>query len=152
MTAHPPVGRQAPYEPPKQGMRGQFVDALLILALVFGALFVTTYVGYDSGQTAGSGQGQGQSLSQLDLTAAERQQYGKMIDAGMIDRAGVNDAVEANNAGIDKYQIAVLPLVAVFAILIVYLAFVYRVSFREYREVINEKFGARPQAVRDDRE
>lgn len=132
----------APYEPPKQSMRGQFVDAVLILVLVFGALFVTTYVAYGSGGAATAGQEGVQPLSQLDLTAAERQQYEKMIDAGMIDEAGVNAAVESNNARIDKYDIAIFPLIAVFGILVVYLAFVYRVSFREYREVINEKFGA----------
>lgn len=134
---------QAPYEPPKQSMRGQFVDAVFILALVFGALFVTTYVAYGSGGTASVGQEGVQPLSQLDLTTAERQQYEKMIDAGMTDEAGVNAAVATNNARIDKYDIAVVPLIAVFGILAAYLAFVYRASFREYRDVINEKFGER---------
>lgn len=142
MAAHPSTGGHVPYQPPKQGIRGQFVDAVIILALVFGALFVTTYVAYDSGQAAAGNQDHTQSFSELDITAAERQQYQKMVDAGMIDRSGINAAVAANNAGIDKYQIAVLPLFGVFGILIVYLIFVYRVSFREYREVIHEKFGA----------
>lgn len=134
--------RRSPYEPPKQSMRGQFVDALLILALVFGALFATTYVTNAGDDGAATGQETVQPLSQLDLTAAERQQYAKMIDAGMADLESVNEAVRANNASLDKYDIAIFPLIAVFGILILYLAFVYRVSFREYREVINEKFGA----------
>lgn len=132
----------APYEPPRQSLRGQLVDAVFILALLFATLFVSTYVlSLQAGGAAGGGGGQPRPVSELPISSAEKQQFQKMIDAGMVDLQAVNDSVAANRASVDKYAFSVLSLVVTAAIIVAYMAFVYRLSFKEYREVIEEKFG-----------
>lgn len=132
----------APYEPPRQSLRGQLVDAVFILALLFATLFVSTYVlSLQAGGAAGGGGGQPRPVSELPISSAEKQQFQKMIDAGMVDLQAVNDSVAANRASVDKYAFSVLSLVVTAAIIVAYMVFVYRLSFKEYREVIEEKFG-----------
>ena len=132
----------APYEPPRQSLRGQLVDALFILVLLFATLFVSTYVlSLQAGGAAGGEEARPRPVSELPISAAEKQQFRKMIDAGMVDLRAVNDSVAANRASTDKYAFSVLSLVVTAAIIIAYMAFVYRLSFKEYREVIEEKFG-----------
>ena len=65
-----------------------------------------------------------------------------MIDTGTADLPTITASVEANQAGSDKYSIDhLIALFGTAALLALYLGFVYRTSFREYREVIEEKFG-----------
>lgn len=133
-------GRVA-YEPPQQSMRGQLLDAMTILALIFATLFVTTYLttadGTDDATTSPP------ALSALPLTEGERTQYQKMIDTGTADQATIASAVATNRPDENKYEIDVLALLGTAALLAVYLGFVYRTSLREYREVVEEKFGPR---------
>ena len=131
-----------PYEPPRQSLRGQLVDAVFILVLLFATLFVSTYVlSLQAGGAAGSEAARPRPVSELPISSAEKQQFQKMIDAGMVDRQAVNDSVAANRASTDKYTFSVLSLIVTAGVIIAYMAFVYRLSFKEYREVIEEKFG-----------
>lgn len=132
----------APYEPPQQSMRGQLIDALFILVLLFLTLFASTYVLSLQGGAAGGAAAEPRPVSELPISSAEKQQFQKMIDAGMVDQQAVNDSVQANRPSADKYAFSVLSLVVTAAIIIAYMAFVYRTSFKEYREVIEEKFGS----------
>lgn len=131
------------YEPPRQTVRGQLLDAATILVLIFATLFVTTFLTQAAEADAGAGTTETRKLEDLPITAAEREQFQKMIDSGTVDLQAVNSAVEANRAGSDKYDFSVAALLGTAALLAGYLAFVYRASFREYREVIDEKFGPR---------
>lgn len=133
------------YEPPRQAMRGQLVDALVILVLIFGTLFVTTFLTGDDGADDAADAPQVQSVSELPVTPGEAVQYQKMIDTGTADLETISAGVAANQPDPQKYDIDVLALVGTAVLLAVYLGFVYRVSFREYREVIEEKFGPRDQ-------
>lgn len=137
MTAGGPGTARTAYEPPQQSVRGQLLDAVVVLVLIFVTLFATTYIS-GSEDTAG---GDVRPLAELPLTPGERAQYQKMIDTGVTDLPTISAGVEANQAGADKYEIDVLALLGTAALLALYLGFVYRVSFREYREVIDEKFG-----------
>lgn len=137
-----PGGRSAPrehYEPPKQSVRGQLLDAVVVLALIFVTLFATTYLTEATDTTTTPAR----PLAELPLTPGEREQYQKMIDTGVADLETITAGVEANQPSEDKYTIDVLALVGTAVLLAAYLAFVYRVSFREYREVVEERFGAR---------
>lgn len=141
--AHRPAEPPAAYEPPRQSVRGQLLDAATVLVLIFATLFATTYLTVeDTGDETGSGSVQ--QLSELPLTPGERAQYQKMIDSGTADLPTIAAGVRANEPSEDKYEINVLALVGTALLLAVYLGFVYRVSFREYREVIDEKFGPGP--------
>lgn len=127
------------YRPPVQSRRGQLVDALTVLALIFATLFATTYLVQESGGSdAPPAPG---SLAEVPVGDIERAQFQKLIDSGTTDLPTVAAVVDANQAGTDKYEISVPALLGTAALLAVYLAFVYRTSFREYREVIEEKFG-----------
>lgn len=131
------TARREHYEPPKQSVRGQLLDAVVVLALIFVTLFATTYLTEAEDSAASAPR----TLAELPVTPGERVQYQKMIDTGVSDLETISASVEANQAGDDKYDIDVLALVGTAVLLALYLGFVYRVSFREYREVVDEKFG-----------
>ena len=137
-----PAEQAAPYEPPRQSLGGQLADAATILVLIFATLFVTTYITGDEAEEEAGGT-QVQQVSDLPVTPGERIQYQKMIDTGTADLPTISSGVAANQPDENKYAINVWALVGTAVLLAVYLGFVYRVSFREYREVIDERFGAR---------
>jgi hypothetical protein len=111
---------------------------VIILALLFVVLFGVTY--YDESSSSSSATTT-TPLAQLPITAAERAQYQKLIDQDVVDLAGINSQVAASHARGDKYPIRVGAAILTFGVIAAYLAFVYFISFREYREVIRERFG-----------
>lgn len=127
------------YQPPSQSMRGQFIDALFILVLLFVTLFATTYIA-QSGGDSGGGSAEAKPISELPVSSTEKQQLQEVVNEDVADLEAVNSAVEANPTP-DKYDFSVLALILTAALLGTYLVFVYWSSFREYREVIEEKFG-----------
>ena len=131
------TGAPPAYRPPQQSVRGQLLDAAVVLVLIFVTLFATTYL-TEAAETSAADP---RPLAELPLTPGERVQYQKMIDSGTADLETIAAAVEANQASDDKYDIDVLALVGTALLLALYLGFVYRTSAREYREVIDEKFG-----------
>jgi hypothetical protein len=137
------------YEPPRQSGRGQVVDSLIIMALLFAVLFGVTYYVQSSASSSESGE---KPISQLPITAAEKQQYQKMVDDDIVDLATVNAQVEASfkRPGSEKYPISLWKLLLTVVVIGGYLVFVYSVSFKEYREVIREKFG--PGGAKSDTE
>ena len=128
------------YQPPKQGTAGQIRDSVIILGLVFVVLFGVTFVVQPVG--AGSEE-EPTPLSQLPINDAERQQYERMIEQDVTDLAAVNAAVAANAATIDKYSINWLLLGVTVVSIGGYLIVVVRMSLKEYREVVRERFDAR---------
>lgn len=130
------------YEPPKQSTRGQIVDTLFILLLLFVTLFVTTYIATlgGAGEAGGNGSAEAKPVSELPISSAEKQQFQKMIDADMTNLRAVNAAVEANQPNTDEYAFSVLSLIITVVIAVAYMAFMYWASFKEYKEVIRERF------------
>jgi hypothetical protein len=129
------------YEPPEQSRRGQLVDAATILVLIFATLFVTTYLAQGTTTAAADAPSAERPVAELPVNPAEREQYQRLIDSGTTDLAAVNAAVEATRNQSDKYAINPWALLGTAALLAAYLAYVYRTSFREYREVVEERFG-----------
>lgn len=138
----------ADYEPPEQSRRDQLIDAATILVLIFATLFVTTYLGQDTTTAAADAPAAARPVAELPVNDTERAQYQRLIDSGTTDLAAVNAAVEATKNQEDKYDINLWALLGTAALLVVYLGFVYRTSFREYREVIDERFGPRIEQER----
>jgi hypothetical protein len=135
-----PAGTGGAYVPPKQSKRGQIFDSVFILALLFAVLFGVTYY---SNAAAAPTTSETKPLTELPLTQAERTQYQRAIDEDLVDLKGVNDQVAASTPkpGSEQYPISLLGLLATFGVIAAYLVFVYVMSFREYREVIRERFG-----------
>jgi ABC-type glycerol-3-phosphate transport system permease component len=138
MTDIPAQGGIPIYQPPKQSARGQLVDSLIILVLLMVVLFGVTYFVQSSTSTT---EVKTRPLAQLPITAAEKEQYRLAIQHGIVDLPTVNQQVADNKQDSNKYPIAVGTLIITFAVIAIYLAFVYLVSFKEYREVIRERFG-----------
>jgi hypothetical protein len=130
------------YEPPKQSGRGQVVDSLIIMVLLFAVLFGVTY--YVQSSTS-AGEEENTPIAELPITPAEKQQYQRMIDKEIVDLPTVNAQVAASykRPGSDKYPISLWKLALTIAVIGGYLVFVYTVSFKEYREVVRERFGPR---------
>jgi hypothetical protein len=128
------------YVPPKQSKRGQVFDSVFILVLLFAVLFGVTYY---SNTAAAPTTSKAKPLAQLPLTQTERSQYQKAIDEGLVDLKGVNDQVAASTpkSGSKQYPISLVAFLVTFGVIAAYLVFVYLMSFREYREVIRERFG-----------
>jgi len=128
------------YEPPQQSGRGQFVDSVIILALLMVVLFGVTYFVQSSTSTSNV---KTRPIAQLPITPAEKAQFQKLIDQGVVDLAGVNQQVADNRArpGSEQYPIKAISLIATILVIGIYLVFVYYMSFKEYRDVIREKFG-----------
>ena len=128
------------YQPPKQSAAGQFRDSVIILALVFVVLFGVTFA-VQSDTAGGDGEAP-TSLARLPITEAERQQYAVMIERGVTDLEAVNAAVATNYERDDKYEINWALLALTIASILIYLTVVVRMSLKEYREVVRERFDA----------
>jgi hypothetical protein len=126
------------YEPPTQSRRGQLIDSVIILVLLFAVLFGVTYYTESSGSSSA---GEPKPISQLPITPTEKQQYQRLVDEGITDLEGVNEQVANNRPRDDKYTFGIGAAVLTFGVIGAYLLFVYVMSFKEYREVIRERFG-----------
>jgi hypothetical protein len=140
MSTQTPASDTDHYVPPKQSRRGQVFDSVFILLLLFAVLFGVTYY---SNSAAAPTTSKAKPLAKLPITQTEREQYQRSIDEGLVDLKGVNDQVAASTPkpGSKQYPISPLAFVITFAVIGAYLLFVYLMSFREYREVIRERFG-----------
>lgn len=126
----------------RQSGRSQFVDAVVILVLLFATMFVTTWIVESTADDGGgAGTTNAKSIEQLPISAAEREQYQSMVDEGMVDEETAGQQVADNAPASDKYPINPWLLIGTALLLLGYLGFVYRMSFKEYRDVIDEKFG-----------
>lgn len=134
------------YQPPKQSAGGQLRDSIVILAMVFIVLFGVTFV--VQSDTAGGGEEAPTPLAQLPINDTERQQYERMIERGVTDLEAVNAAVAANYERDDKYEINWALLALTIVSILAYLIVVVRMSLKEYREVVRERFDTRTEETR----
>ncbi|MCW3046383.1 MAG: hypothetical protein JWO74_667 [Solirubrobacterales bacterium] len=126
------------YQPPEQSPRGQFLDSVIILVLLMVVLFGVTYFVQSSTSTTSV---KTRPLAELPITPTEKQQYALAIKHHLVDLPTVNQQVADNKEDSNKYPIAVGTLIVTFGVIGLYMAFVYVMSFKEYREVIRERFG-----------
>ncbi len=129
------------YEPPRQSAAGQLRDSLIILGMVFIVLFGVTFI--VQSDAAGGAAEKPKPLAELPINATERQQYETMIERGVTDLEAVNAAVAANYQRDDKYEINWFLLGLTVLSVLLYLTVVVRMSLKEYREVVRERFDTR---------
>lgn len=129
----------AKYIPPHQSKFGQVFDVLVVLALTVGALFIPLWL-----KLAGA------SKTPAPIENATWEALGQ--NATMVERwkalgyaepGTAADAASANNLITARFDYSFdwLALAAMVAIVLGYFVMVVRFSDKEYREVINEKFG-----------
>jgi len=121
-----------PYTPPEQSKAGQIFDSVFLLALVYVVLFAPLVLGLTGGGTTTKTveQPTWEALGQNETMAAQWEKLGYTPES----------AAEIITTRFD-YSINPLALIITALVIFGYFFFVIRFSDREYREVIDERFG-----------
>jgi hypothetical protein len=121
------------YQPPKQGFIAQIFDVLVLLVLTVGALYLPLYLGL-AGADKVPHAIENPSWEALGQNAVEQQQWAAL---GITDPAAANEIVTARF----DYSFSWTALIVMAVFVIGYFVLVVRLSDKEYREVIEERFG-----------
>jgi hypothetical protein len=125
----------ARYIPKKQSGIGQFIDSLFILVLVYVSLYIPLLLKSEPTEETAAEAAAKPTWESLDLAPVVQQQWEKLgYDA--------EKAATLINSKFD-YTIDPLMLLLTAGVIIGYFVFMLRVSDKQYREVIAEKFGER---------
>jgi hypothetical protein len=122
---------KTPYKPPTQSLLGQTFDTLFLLALVMAALFIPLYLGL-----AGGGK---TTLELKDTTWAGMGQNATM--QAQWEKLGYTaESAHDMIASRFDYSFSLPALIVTALVVIVYFVFVFRLSAKEYKDVIAERF------------
>lgn len=121
------------YEPPKQSFAGQIFDVATLLVLTIGALYIPLYLGL-AGAAKVPNPIADPTWESLGQNATEQQQWTAL---GITDPAAANDMITARF----DYSFSWTALIVMAVLVIGYFVLVVRLSDREYRDVIEERFG-----------
>lgn len=121
------------YQPPKQSLAAQVFDVLTLLVLTVSALYLPLYLGL-AGAAKTPNPIANPTWESLGQNATEQQQWAAL---GITDPAAANDMITARF----DYSFSWSALIVMAILVIGYFALVVKLSDREYREVIEERFG-----------
>jgi hypothetical protein len=121
------------YEPPKQTVFGQVVDVIILLLMTIGALYIPLYLGL-AGAAKTPKPIENPTWEALGQNSIEQQQW---LALGVSDPATANDIITARF----DYTFSWTALIVMAVMVIGYFVLVVRLSDKEYREVIRERFG-----------
>lgn len=121
------------YEPPKQTVAGQVVDVIILLVMTIGALYIPLYLGL-AGAAKTPKPIDNPTWEALGQNAVEQQQWAAL---GISDPAAANDIITARF----DYTFSWTALIVMAVLVLGYFILVVRLSDKEYREVIRERFG-----------
>jgi hypothetical protein len=122
------------YEPPKQTLAGQVLDVIILLVMTVGALYIPLYLGL-AGAAKTPNPVENATWEALGQNAVEQQQW---LALGISDPAAANDIITARF----DYTFSWTALIVMAVLVIGYFVLVVRLSDKEYREVIRERFGS----------
>jgi hypothetical protein len=123
------------YQPPKQSLAGQIVDVITLLVLTVGALYVPLYLGL-AGAAKTPAPIANPTWEALGQNATEQAQWAAL---GITDPAAANDIITARF----DYSFSWAALITMIVLVIGYFVLVVRLSDKEYRDVIDERFGSK---------
>ena len=123
----------ARYIPPKQSKLSQLLDVIVLLALTFGALYTPLYLGLAGGSKT-TPEIVDPTWESLGQNATQIAQYKAL---GFTDPAEVAPIIGARY----DYSFSWVALIFMVLVIIGYYVIILRLSEKEYREVIAEKFG-----------
>ncbi len=124
--------------PKTQHKRGQLFDSLFILFLVYVSLYIPLFLESDTKSADETTSAQVITWESLDVSPVEQEQWQKLGFDELAAAEIINDRFD--------YTIDPVMLIITALVIIGYFFFVLRISDRQYREVIAEKFGAASQA------
>ncbi len=129
---------KTPYQPPSQSKAGMIIDSIFLLVLVYAALMAPLLLTTGGGEEAAAAGPAGEeaaitweSLGQNESMAAQWQKLGMAPE----------DAAPIINDKFD-YTIKAMPLIGTILVIVGYFFFMLKVSEKEYRDVIGEKFNS----------
>jgi len=121
------------YQPPVQSGAGQFIDSLVVLVLVYASLMTPLLLKEAPAPAEAVADKPAATWESLKQSPAMVEQW---------DKLGVDiKAAEPMISNRFDYSIEPLSLLLTIAVIVGYFVFMLRTSDREYREVINERFG-----------
>ena len=123
------------YQPPKQGLVAQIVDVFVLLLMTVGALYIPLYLGL-AGAAKTPAPIENPTWEALNQNAVEQHQWAAL---GITDPADASDIITARF----DYSFSWAALIVMTVLVVGYFVLVVRLSDREYREVIQERFGSR---------
>ena len=123
------------YEPKKQGFAAPIFDVFTLLVLTVGALYIPLYMGL-SGAAKTPNPIENPTWEALGQNAAEQRQWEAL---GVTDPAAANDMITARF----DYSFSWAALIIMVVSVVGYFVLVVRLSDREYREVLDERFGSK---------
>ena len=129
------------YIPPLQSKLGQVIDVLVLLVLTVGALYVPLFLKM-AGAAKTPAPIENATWEKLGQNATMVERWNQLGFAGPGTAA---DAASANNMITARFDYSFdwLALIAMVVLVIGYFVMIVRLSDREYRDVIGEKFGDR---------
>ena len=123
------------YQPPKQSLAAQIFDVITLLELTVGALYVPLYLGLaDAAKTPAPNANP--TWEALGQNTTEQAQWAAL---GITDPAAANEIITARF----DYSFSWVALITMAVLVIGYFVLVVRLSEKEYREVIDERFGSK---------
>jgi hypothetical protein len=123
----------AKYTPPEQPRLLQWFDIVCLVGAIFLALWFPLYMGW-AGVSKSIDKIDNPTWDALRQTPAQVEQW---IKLGYANAAAAHDVIQNRF----HYTIDWLQLIIMAAVVIGYFIFLFRASEREYRDVIDEKFG-----------
>jgi hypothetical protein len=123
------------YQPPQQSLFAQVVDVIILVVLTVGSLYVPLYL-HLAGAAKTPHPIENPTWEALNQNAVEQQQWAAL---GVTDPAAANDIVTARF----DYTFSWAALIVMAVVVIGYFVLVVRLSDKEYREVIAERFAGK---------
>ncbi|MET3794767.1 hypothetical protein [Aquamicrobium terrae] len=120
------------YQPKEQGLVAQIIDVVTLLILTVGALYIPLYMGL-AGATKTPNPIADPTWEALGQNASEQRQWAAL---GFTDPAAANDIITARF----DYSFSWTALIIMAVFVIGYFVLIVRLSDKEYREVIAERF------------
>lgn len=126
------------YAPPKQGGMGQFIDSVLLMVLVFICLLAPVYLKADHSATPPqAAQEEAAKVvvtwESVGQTPVQAQQWEKLGHTPETAKPIIENRFD--------YTVDPIALIVTAIVIVGYFVFLFRISDREYREVLRERFG-----------
>jgi hypothetical protein len=123
----------ARYQPPRQSKLGQVFDVIVLLLLTVAALYLPLYLGL-AGRAASPSPQDNPTWESLGQNATMVERWNTL---GYADPASAQDIITSRF----DYSFSAISLIVMVVVVVGYFVMMLRLSEKEYREVISEKFG-----------
>jgi len=130
----------AKYIPPRQGKAGQIIDVVVLLVLTVGALYIPLWLGLAGGAKEPQPHNPTATFEQLGQENPVKVE--RWAALGYTDPTA-EDYQALVTARFDYWSFSPVQLAIMIIVVVGYFLIVVRLSGKEYREVIAEKFGDR---------